>query len=189
MKVERAILSVIFLTAVCLGESLAAVINLHEEITAAGMTPVISSSESNASYPASKAFDGDWTTDSGRWLGTRIPPNAYIEYRMPEGWRPDQLFSLSKYRIYRMNVGSFQYIERMPVDFCVYGSAGEDGEWVLLDSRTDVDWSFSEYIDFDVEFVPSGFRAFKLEISRTKSSDSAWRTRRSSSSSRPRWTC
>ncbi len=107
-------------------------------IGGAGTTP--SSSSSNSSYPASKAFDGNHlVTDSYRWLAN-VADHMYVVYHFK---RAHAVNGVSIF-----NGGGYYGHTRAPKDWTVSGS--NDGEtWTVLDTQTDeTNWvgSSSTYV-------------------------------------------
>ncbi len=115
--------------------------------TSASAGSVVTSSVSAVAYPASKAFDGAWSTISAdRWLAY-INPNkhdytgdatgetpAYVVYRFNAATKVNML------RIRIPGDSNYAPTDRAPKAWTFRGS--NDGEtWTTLDTRSDITWA------------------------------------------------
>lgn len=118
--------------------------------TSASAGGVIASSSSSTAYPASKAFDGAWSTiSSDRWLAY-INPNkndytggltgetpAYVTYKFN---------TATKVNVLRIRIPSdkdYACSDRAPKAWTFLGS-NDGSAWTTLDTRTGVTWASEE---------------------------------------------
>ena len=100
----------------------------------------ITYSTSHASYPGTKAFDGDWTSSSGRWLSGAAGDAWVCADFSSSASRP----AVNAYAV--MGLTGTYFAERAPKSFVIEAShSGVDGDWVVLDHRSaQTCWAESE---------------------------------------------
>lgn len=131
---------------------------------------VVTGTVSHASYMPSKAFDGDAMTDSGRWLGAKPFPIAFIDYHIPADWAAGKQIVLSSYTVMRLRTGSSAYLERSPTFFTFSGSNDGGATWTELDSQSGVNWSSSASNVYDIA-SPASYRSYRFTALASNSND------------------
>ena len=105
------------------------------------------------SQDASKAFDGDYATDNGRWMSTKANLPAWYVYKFTEA---------TEVRGLRLRTKSSS---RAPKAWTFQGSyTGEDGTWVDLGVRASESWSSNEVRDYTLENI-AAYQYYKFTCS------------------------
>ncbi len=113
------------------------------DLTTSSSGSVSSSSGTHATYPATKAFDGNKSDTNGRWLSTK-GDNMYLVYHF------NAATAVNAIRIWSglSNAGGASEQARAPKAWTFSGS--NDGtNWTLLDTQTsETGWSGARYYQF-----------------------------------------
>ena len=121
--------------------------------TSSAKGEVIQQSTYYSGFNASKAFDGNYADDSGRWMALTNNLPAWYVYKFNEA---------TEVRGLRLRTKSSS---RAPKAWTFKGSyTGEDGTWVDLVARSGETWSYNEVRDYTLENI-AAYQYYKFTCS------------------------
>lgn len=159
------------------------------EAVAAGTcsAPQITGRSHSATYNITNAFDGVTVSTASnpnkRWLGFFSSNNAdgsfYALYRVPDEFRPGEVFVLNSYTLWRSNYNEYDPA-RVPTKWAIFGVDSDGTETLLSEVERTIDTWGRKVTDEtrsatfkipDGQASSRGYRAFKFVPYATASSD------------------